>query len=78
MAFASLAFLSITPCKVIRIPSAYGIWNPLPFKIWNSAQGIRNHADDWIPELEFHRQGIQNAVLISGIHSVKSINPILS
>ena len=32
MAFASLAFLSITPCKVMRIPSAYGIWNPCLLK----------------------------------------------
>ena len=59
----------ITPCKVIRIPEPgkFCLWNPnstvefvlveleiLDLGIRNSAQEIRNPANDWNPESKFH------------------------
>ena len=37
------------------------------FRIWNSAQGIRNPAEHWNPQFQFRFQGIRNPVL--GIRS---------
>ena len=67
----------ITPCKVIRIPESgkFCLWNPnstvefvlveleiLDLGIRNSAQEIRNPANDWNPESKFHWQGIRNSI----------------
>ena len=39
------------------------------FGILNTAQGIRNPSNDWNRESKFHRQGIPNQVLESGIRN---------
>ena len=67
----------ITPCKVIRFPESgkFCLWNPnstvefvlveleiLDLGIRNSAQEVRNPANDWNPESKFHWQGIWNSI----------------
>ena len=57
--------------KLSSIQLTTDICTPSPFqtlfRIWNSAQGIRNPAEHWNPQFQFHFQRIRNPVL--GIRS---------